>query len=127
MRKMYSKNQIENIVKDGMASGSIPSGTKLYKHTISLTGTDTQERNLKFVIITDFNYQISGNTHVSNEDNTFIIIFAYDLSTYKYFSIAYFEIDAGDLQLTGIPLVSQYELLDTTIAISTITDNVVPL
>lgn len=104
-------------------------GTKLYKHSISLTGTDAeeQERNLKFIVITDFNYQLTGNTHVSNEENTFIITLAYDETNYKYFFVAYFEIDAGDLYLTAIPLVSQYDLLETSITIQTISDVVVAL
>ena len=42
MRKMFSKNQIEEIVKQGMDNGTIPSGTQLYLHVFSKSDDSAQ-------------------------------------------------------------------------------------
>ena len=36
MRKMYSENQVKEIIKEAMESGEISGGTQLYKHYLSL-------------------------------------------------------------------------------------------
>ena len=43
MRKMFSKNQIKEIVNDGIQSGEIEIGTKLYLHEISIIDDDIFE------------------------------------------------------------------------------------
>ena len=41
MRKMFSENQIKNIVNQGIESGEISGGTKLYKHELNFEFNDS--------------------------------------------------------------------------------------
>ena len=41
MRKMFSENQIKSIVNQGIESGDVQVGTKLYKHTIEVETNDS--------------------------------------------------------------------------------------
>ena len=37
MRRMYSENQLKEVVNKGIESGEIPSGGKLYRHQITMS------------------------------------------------------------------------------------------
>ena len=49
MRKMYSKNQIKEIIKKALESGEITGGTKLYKHTMNVIDTAVNEHNVVMI------------------------------------------------------------------------------
>ena len=57
MRKMFSENQIKNIVNQGIKSGEISGGTKLYRHTIILE--DSNEITWTLVLINNYPEQIT--------------------------------------------------------------------
>lgn len=52
MRKMFSENQIKNIVNQGIESGEISGGTKLYKHNVTVSGSfDEDDRKIVATIL----------------------------------------------------------------------------
>ena len=87
MRKMFSKNQIKDIVNQGIESGEISGGTKLYLHEIRINDVAT------YNIITTFKEEITYDTDnlissalAIDNDNGYACVFDYDGDCFYYFS-----------------------------------------
>ena len=65
MRRMYSKKQVEEI-----AQNAVSSGTKLYLHTVEID--DEDDNDFVLYIITNFSNNITRDTQLSSNDNSFI-------------------------------------------------------
>ena len=61
MKKMYSEQEVVDLIKQAISSGEISGGTKLYKHTIVGTYEDvnSEEFTLNCVLINDSSEQIT--------------------------------------------------------------------
>ena len=65
MRKMFSENQIKSIVNQGIESGEISGGTKLYKHTIELEDADGNQ--YMFVLVNTDNTHYTIDSSINND------------------------------------------------------------
>ena len=75
MRKMFSENQIKSIVNQGIESGEISGGTKLYKHI----AWDSDELNCLIIICNkNEQFNLSNAISLDNSEQGIISITYYD-------------------------------------------------
>lgn len=79
MKKMYSEQEVVELIKQALSSGEISGGTKLYKHFITVQMDDDSENS--FGIISTQKNEYTDNVIVSIFDDNVITLLDYGTNT----------------------------------------------
>ena len=132
MRKMFSQNQIKNIVNEGIEAGEINAGTKLYKHYVDIVCEDALSNEYEFYIefTSSKKETLNIDSAFSSNDIEFISFSRCEElnSNPDLYTIQFMQINGGELLLRGLQNDFQtLSLKDITATISSVDDQVTPL